>query len=294
MTVNILNGLREEHKLWPWEEKARQELNENPDATDGLLLDLKEKIKEYSIEMKNFRPRTDDEFLMAFLRSRKFDLQKTFNGYCKFHKIRLCNPQKIFPVGRGPKHYSRVYTNPIGTIADRRNPLDGTTVFIWSFRNFDASKDEYEDVFNASYQVITELILDPSIQTYGFRFVFDLTGLNYWIVAALLSRFYLNKAILMAQGSSPMRFKGFHVINGPARATRMVFQAFRPLLPKKMLERVHFHDSCEQLHAFVSPSILPDTLGGETGPWSGLRLKEAMDQLNDKIVQQTYFGFISL
>lgn len=155
-----------------------------------------EKIPESRAKLADFlllASQVDDETLVAFLRSRKFDLEKAFNGYCKYYKIRLCNPQKIFPVGKGPKHYSRVYTNPIGTILDRRNPLDGTVVFIWSFRNFDLGKDEVEDVFNASYQIIMELILDPSIQTYGFRFIFDLTGLNYSIVTALLSRFYLNK-----------------------------------------------------------------------------------------------------
>lgn len=98
----------------------------------------------------------------------------------------------------------------------------------------------------------------------------------------------------MAQGSSPMRFKGFHVINGPARATKIVFQAFRPFLPKKVLERLHFHGSNEQLHEFIPPAMLPDTLGGETGPWCGTRLKEAMDELNEQIVRKTYFGFITL
>ena len=136
---------------------------------------------------------TDDELLIAFLRSRKFDLQKAVHGYFKFYTIRLCNPEKIFPVGKGPKHYSRCFTGPIGTILDKRNPLDGTVVFLWSFRNFDMGKDAVEDNFNSSYQVIMELILDPSIQTYGFRFIFDLTGLGYSIVVALLSRIYLNK-----------------------------------------------------------------------------------------------------
>ena len=98
----------------------------------------------------------------------------------------------------------------------------------------------------------------------------------------------------MAQGSSPMRFKGFHVINGPATATKLVFQAFRPFLPKKVLERLHFHRDNYELHEFVAPSILPETLGGDAGPWCGLRLKEAMDTLHEKIVHKTYFGFISL
>lgn len=56
MSENLLESLRSEQKNWPWETKARDELNENPESTGDLLLELKGKIKEYAAEHKNFRP----------------------------------------------------------------------------------------------------------------------------------------------------------------------------------------------------------------------------------------------
>lgn len=65
MSRNLLESIRDEQKNWPWEEKARKELNEKePGTTEKLLLEFKDKIQEYAKEHKNFRPqvRTLTEF----------------------------------------------------------------------------------------------------------------------------------------------------------------------------------------------------------------------------------------
>ena len=136
---------------------------------------------------------TDDDMLMAFLRTRKFNVDRAMDSYTNFFKIRQCNPKKIFPVGRGPKDYRRVYDKPLGLAMPQRNPIDGTAIVIWSLRNFDGSEDEIDDVFNASYYAASKIIIHPSFQTYGVRFILDLTGMNVALLGLFLTSIYYSK-----------------------------------------------------------------------------------------------------
>ena len=84
--------------------------------------------------MNIYIPQTSDDFLMMFLRSRKFDLNKALLCFERFHQIRLCKPELITPVGKGPKDYPHVFDRPLVTMLKRRNPIDGCLIMFWSFR----------------------------------------------------------------------------------------------------------------------------------------------------------------
>ena len=135
---------------------------------------------------------------MAYLRICKFDTQLAMKRFKKFNKVRLCQPGKIFPIGKGPKDYMKYYEKPIVALLNQRNPLDGTAVFVYSFRNFDLKEDVIDDVFNAIISILMEIVVDPSVQIYGVRGIIDFTGMSFAILKSGMGNMYYNKVRLQS------------------------------------------------------------------------------------------------
>ncbi|XP_003737117.1 clavesin-2-like [Galendromus occidentalis] len=277
---------------WPWEEKAREQLNDDPETYEQKLSALKDKIKAWSATQPKLRPQLDDSFLMAFLRTRKFDERLAFKSYKNFYRVRLCNPGKLFVVGRGPKFYSKYYDKPIVSLLKQRNPLDGSLVFIYSFRNFNIGENSMIDVFNAIFLIIMEVVVDPSVQTHGIRIIIDFTGVSFAAVKSVMAKMYYHKASQLAQTSCPWHVKGFHALETPKWILGMARILQLAFLPREQRDVMHFHGRLAELHDFVSPSILPDILGGSAGKWEGSWMKEAVEKIHDGVVKKSHYGFV--
>ena len=133
---------------------------------------------------------------MAYLRTCRFDVEVALNCYKKFYKARLCKPEKIFPVGKGLKDYMKYYEKPITAFLPQRNPLDGSLILVYSFRNFDSNSDDIVEIFNAVFSILMEVVVDPSIQVHGVRFIIDYTGVEYSVIVSAIGKMYYNKVTL--------------------------------------------------------------------------------------------------
>lgn len=130
---------------------------------------------------------------MAYLRTCKFDTQIAMKRFKMFNKVRLCQPKRILPIGKGPLDYMKYYEKPIFALLKERNPLDGTVVFVYSFRNFDLEEDDVDELFNAVISILMEIAVDPSVQTYGVRALIDFTGMRFAIMKSAMGKMYYNK-----------------------------------------------------------------------------------------------------
>lgn len=61
----------------------------------------------------------------------------------------------------------------------------------------------------------------------------------------------------------PTNVKAIHLINGTApNITRMLLNAFTPLMKAKIAGRIIVHDSLKSLHEHIAPEYLPKEYGG--------------------------------
>lgn len=77
---------------------AKEKLNEDPDLIEGLLKEFCDWID----KTPHLRARKDDQFLIAFLRSSKFDLEAAKRQLNNFYTIRYQMPEIL----RGEKKKS--------------------------------------------------------------------------------------------------------------------------------------------------------------------------------------------
>jgi hypothetical protein len=71
--------------------KAAVELNETPDRIDSDLQAIREWLK----KMPHIKARTDDQFLVAFLRGCKFSLEKVKEKLDMYYTVRTAIPELI-------------------------------------------------------------------------------------------------------------------------------------------------------------------------------------------------------
>lgn len=108
--------------------------------------------------------------------------------------------------------------------------------------------------------VMEALMDDAQNQVCGYTYVNDEAGLN----AGHLSLFSLSdvrKLIRLVMESTPVRHKATHFLNVPTLANKL-FEFFTMVLSDKLRNRVMCYTKVADLHAQISPKILPKEYGG--------------------------------
>lgn len=159
-----------------WQQRARVELGETPELRRKLLAEFRTMVA----DIQEFKPRLDDEFLLRFLRAKKFNLHRAVKTYKRYFRIRLVDPDRFMPVGKGPKDYVDAFQLAVGTLLPKLNPIDGTTTIIWRFGNWtpDCGLD-LRDILTPTAMAGDLSLEDPQVQVNGVRFLIDLERLQY-------------------------------------------------------------------------------------------------------------------
>lgn len=168
--------------LRDWEDRAREELNDIPELREARLNEFRRAM--LKLETEDFKPSQDDELLMLFLRSRKFDLERALKTFKAWAVMRTVDPDVFFPLGKGPMDYRHVIDLPIFTVMPRVNH-DRTTVIVTTYKHYNPSKFNFLDIFTLGSMLCAYLLRDPYIQTYGVRCVIDYRGLHTTCLKAI-------------------------------------------------------------------------------------------------------------
>ncbi|GFY49970.1 alpha-tocopherol transfer protein-like [Trichonephila inaurata madagascariensis] len=85
------------------------------------------------------------------------------------------------------------------------------------------------------------------------------------IVYLTMKRGYNAEGVLIFLDAWPHRVNGVHIVNEPPFFT-FTFNMIKPMLSRKMKNRIHFHgDNLESLYKYFPVEILPQQLGGLAG-----------------------------
>ncbi|XP_003747066.1 alpha-tocopherol transfer protein-like [Galendromus occidentalis] len=273
-------------EILPWEEKALEELNDVPELREERLKQFAEKLAE--LQSDDFRPLLQRDFLMMFLRTRKFDVARALKSYVAAFSMHKADPTVFWPKGKGPADYRLVLELPICKVMPKKNS-DGTTVIVCTYLRYTSDLFSILDVITVSTMICAHLLRDPYIQTYGVTCVFDYRNLQVKHLRSIPIKYYKAVAIAVRDGC-PARLRGFHHVFAPTFMSLM-FYALRPLLNRKLSSRTHFHSKVADLHQLVCTEALPDELGGTAGKMAPGAFEEDLLASHDEYVRSSYYGF---
>jgi len=236
-------------------EWAQKNLNEDPDTRCKVLEDFRNMIfSEGECEPH----RTDDAFLLRFLRARYFKLKPAYNLLCNYCNFKETYPEIFENVNL--KNLQRLGKMRIITVPPYRDQ-NGRRILQYRFGQWDPSKCSIDEVFQASWVVLELAILEQRAQILGGIAIFDFGDLTL-NQSMQFTPSMAYKAFQIMVTSFPMKIHAVHIVN-QSWVFDMIFSLFKPFMNERMRERVYFHgDNHKSLQEHIHPDHLAKRYGG--------------------------------
>ncbi|XP_020999889.1 clavesin-2 [Parasteatoda tepidariorum] len=265
--------------------RAKAELFEDEDTRVHSLKLMRTMLK----DEKNLVFLDDDDFLLTFLRARKFDVKKSFNLFKTFYHVKA-------------KHYElydnydfedckSVYKDGLVGFLPYRDE-EGCVILIIKTTNWDPCKHSMGDIMRATTTALLHAVHSPSTQVAGFKVIVDFKGFSYAQTMAL-SPTYLWLFAEALQNCFPARFRAVHIVN-EGLPFKYIWGILRQFLTKKLKDRFQFHSkNVNGLHKYFAPSILSADFNGDLPPFDTVInqwIKKA-EQMKDHLTYLHSFGY---
>ncbi|XP_017777007.1 PREDICTED: alpha-tocopherol transfer protein-like [Nicrophorus vespilloides] len=257
---------------------AKKHLNEDPDTRLKVLDDFRNMIYNRGECVPH---RTDDAFLLRFLRARYFQLERSHRLLVNYYNFKENNPEFVEDVNL--KHLQRIGDDDIITVPPYREQ-NGRRILLYRIGIWDPKKFTITELFQATLVILELAILEQRAQILGGVCMFDLEGLSLqksWHLTPSVA----SKIVQIMVTSFPMKIEAIHIVN-QSWVFDMVFNVFRPFLDERMRKRLFFHgDDWESLHQHIDPKHLPERYGGVHPDYNH---KDWMNYFfrTDKIIQE--------
>ena len=255
--------------------KARAELREVPEKRLESIRQLRKAIEAYRRlpgEEDMVFERLDNKFLLRFLRSRKFDQERSLQLYINYYRYRHKHRALLENSSPDDERYRHIVES--GVFAVLPGPLkDGSSgVCIFPSR-WDPATMEPFDCGKIFYFIIDKLMESEEAQVHGVSILDNAEHSSlqklYHFMRSEVWRFGID-----LQDAFPARFKGLHFINQPWYVS-LVMGVVRPLLKQKHRDRFHTHGTdMGNFYRYVDPENLFADFGGFLPPIGRDNLKE--------------------
>ncbi|XP_034839359.1 clavesin-1 [Maniola hyperantus] len=235
---------------------AARELRETPSTRDQALRIMRDWI-EQNADIKNVR--TDESFLLRFLRHKKYSIPMAQQTLLKYLSLRKFYPSVFTKLDSEDPTLSEIISNGYIAVSPVRDNK-GRRVIVYNMGKFNAVKFNCWDMCRAHIIVYEALMEDSTDQIFGFTHVGDGSGST---TAHVTSWNPIDFARLLKWGeqSLPMRHKEFQLVNVPA-ALKYIIDFATSKVSNKMSERLHIHTNIKNLQSNVDLSCLPTAYGG--------------------------------
>lgn len=260
--------------------KARRELREDPEQRPEAIEELRRRILAYEADPQS-EPfpfgRSDDRFLLRFLRARKFDTDRALQLFLNYWRFRHKHSELLGDLH--PRAVQHVLHSGVVAVLQPRMKDGSKAICIFPAR-YDITQTPLVDVLKTLLLVLEKLIDDEETQVHGVTFLDNMEGLGLYHVLRVASSEHLQRATVveLVQDAFPARFKGAHLLKQPWYIG-IVFRIIRPFLNQKLQSRIHMHGSdMAALHDLLDPQQLPADLGGPQPPTDPSSLLELFQE----------------
>uniref|UniRef100_A0A3Q2CVM2 Clavesin-1 n=1 Tax=Cyprinodon variegatus TaxID=28743 RepID=A0A3Q2CVM2_CYPVA len=209
--------------------------------------------------------RTDDEFILRFLRARKFDHMETFRLLAQYFQFRQQNLDMFQSFKVDDPSIKRALMDGFPGVLETPDQ-HGRKILILFASNWDQSRNSFIDILRAILLSLEVLIENPELQINGFTLIIDWSNFSFK-QASKLTPNILKLAIEGLQDSFPARFGGIHFVNQPWYIHAM-YTIIKPFLKDKTRKRIFLHgNNLNSLHQLIQPECLPSEFGGTLPPY---------------------------
>ncbi|KAJ9577123.1 hypothetical protein L9F63_006295 [Diploptera punctata] len=235
---------------------ANLELREDKTTREQALQQFREWIEKNSDICNCW---TDDNFLLRFLRVKKFSLPMAQQVLLKYINLRQTFSHLLYNLDYLDPNINELLSNGYIYVSPFRDS-NGRRVILYNIDKFDPHK--YKSVDMAKVHMITYEVLmdDEDSQVMGFTHVGNILQ-GSPAHATIWSPTEFTTVVRWGEQSLPMRHKEVHLINVPA-PLRYMYDIISSILTEKMRSRFKIHESVESLNKGVNPKVLPKELGG--------------------------------
>ncbi|XP_046979932.1 alpha-tocopherol transfer protein-like [Schistocerca americana] len=246
--------------LSPQLQEAAKELGEDPRRLEKDIQHIKDWLK----QQPHLTARTDDQWIVTFLRGCKFSLEKTKHKMDMYYTMKTAAPELF--ANRDPLEPKIQEILNAGFITYLPQ-LDkhGQRVTVLRLGQLDPKKVTGEDIFRMNFMGgDAALLQDDAAVLTGTVALIDLKGCSL-SHAALFGPATVKKCTTVLQDAYPLRMKAMHFVNAPSFSEALT-GLFLPLMKEKIRRRVVMHSNLDSLLEYFDKDILPNEYGGSAGP----------------------------
>jgi len=266
-----------------WNKRAQEELQEKAEWRDRDIQALRDLV----VAEENLVCSTRDEFLIKFLRAKKFDYEKSFKMVQRYCAMRSRSPQNFLK--SLPSLAKDTLDCQLQNVLSHRDSL-ARRVFIFRVGKWNTATTTPEEIFSSNFMCLELMAKEHKTQISGIVALIDMDGFG-WDHIMQLTVDYIRNVVSLVQNSFPIRFREIHIFN-ESYLFDVTYALVKPFLSEKIRNRIRFHGSdLESLHRAISPKILPRDYGGDQPAFNNSQLKEALENLEDYFQELQGFGY---
>lgn len=242
--------------LGKFKDIAKEELREDETVRTQSLSQFREWIAKHPHIKKC---RTDAQFLLRFLRTKKFSIPVACELLEKYLTVRQLFPNWFQKLDiNDPELEAIIDSGYLFPLPNRDE--QGRRIIFSCASKFDAARFTSAQMARTHAMVVESLLDEEESQVAGYCYITDEAGLtmNHISLWSLLDLKKMSKCI---QVSSPMRHKETHFLNIPSFANKVIEFALS-LTSEKLKKRMFLDKNVEELKSRVKPELLPLEYGG--------------------------------
>ncbi|XP_051153411.1 retinaldehyde-binding protein 1 [Leptopilina boulardi] len=266
---------------------ALKELRETEDNVKNGITALRKLLEDDT----SLHFRTDDSFLIIFLRPCKFYPDSAYALMKRCAEFKQNNASLLNNLMPADERQAFLENNVVNVMKNRDNKRRRVLI-VNAGKSWDPSKVNADQMFRIFYLIHEAAVLEPETQVHGVVVIMDFDGLSMKQVMGLTPAFCM-RLLTFIQDAMPLRLKEVHFVKQPF-LFNMVWQMFKPFVKEKLKKRMFFHGTkMSSLHTHMAASHLPKNYGGDLPEidYTGADWYPAILKYEDRCKEWNTFGF---
>ncbi|XP_070506408.1 alpha-tocopherol transfer protein-like [Chironomus tepperi] len=202
--------------------------------------------------------RTDDTYLVHFLRTKKYSMDDVFKVFENNLLFRTSKPEWFETTDQFLETFRELAKAGAGYML-RKRAADGSSVFVINLERLDVDKYKTKDAFAFVFNSLHAYMENEQNQILGCTFILNYVKCPLKVIGS----FSIRDTVGFTESASKSagRFKKYIIVGLPATANALL-NAGKKVMTEKQRSRLFLCNDLEELSEHVDKSVLTEYLGG--------------------------------